>query len=82
MTRRAHESHHRSDAPTSKASATTGYFSCLLHRFQDLPCWMVVGDRVNRNPELIRGAKEWLSRQMPTPYDPIRHQASLLNHST
>ncbi len=25
-------------------------------------------------PEAIRGAKEWLSGQMPRPYDPIEHQ--------
>lgn len=28
------------------------------------------------NPESIRGAKEWLGRQMDSPYDPIVHQAS------
>lgn len=27
------------------------------------------------NPESIRGAKEWLGRQMPVCYDPIIHQA-------
>lgn len=29
------------------------------------------------NPESIRGAKEWLSKQMPRPYDPIIHQSRL-----
>jgi len=29
------------------------------------------------NPESIRGAKEWLGRQMPSPYDPISHQTTL-----
>jgi len=28
------------------------------------------------DPEAIRGAKEWLSRRMAEPYDPIIHQAS------
>ena len=29
------------------------------------------------DPERIRGAKEWLSRYMPYPYDPIIHQLDL-----
>ena len=29
------------------------------------------------NPESIRGAKEWLSKQMSRPYDPIIHQSRL-----
>lgn len=32
------------------------------------------------NPEAIRGAKEWLGRHMPVPYDPIIHQAKLTAH--
>ena len=28
------------------------------------------------DPERVRRAKEWLSRNMPAPYNPIRHQAS------
>jgi hypothetical protein len=31
-------------------------------------------------PESIRGAKEWLSKHMSCPYDPIRHQAELTKH--
>lgn len=30
-----------------------------------------------RDPEAVRGAKEWLSRRMPYPYDPIVHQLDL-----
>ena len=29
------------------------------------------------NPAAVRGAKEWLSRRMPYPYDPIVHQLDL-----
>lgn len=32
------------------------------------------------NPESIRGAKEWLGKQMPRGYDPISHQAKLTSH--
>lgn len=32
------------------------------------------------NPESIRGAKEWLGKHMPVPYDPIIHQARLTAH--
>jgi hypothetical protein len=28
------------------------------------------------DPERIRGAKEWLGKRMPHPYDPIIHQAA------
>lgn len=29
------------------------------------------------DPEVHRGAKEWLSRHMPYPYDPVQHQLEL-----
>jgi hypothetical protein len=32
-----------------------------------------------RNPESIRGAKEWLGDQLPSRYDPISHQAKFSN---
>ena len=74
-----------------RARATRGdvsYLVCLVSR--EYETWFVTaaeslqgccGLPANlappQDPEQIRGAKEWLSRHMPYPYDPILHQLDL-----
>ncbi len=65
-----------------------GFVVCLAYR--EYESWFITAARSLQgcaglsadlqpptDPEQIRGAKEWLSRQMPYPYDPIIHQLDL-----
>lgn len=59
----------RDDVPYLVALAYREYETWFLASAESL------GFPSHPDPEAVRGAKEWLSRQMPEPYDPIRHQA-------
>jgi len=61
---------------------------CLIHR--EYETWLIAAATSLRgccglaanltppaDPTAVRGAKEWLSRHMPIPYDPIVHQLEL-----
>ena len=68
----------RSDVPTTVVLAHREYETWFLAAAESLRgCAGLPGDLAPpADPEQIRGAKEWLGRQMDEPYDPIIHQAA------
>jgi len=62
----------RPDVPSMVVLAHREYETWFLAAAESLDMGLAPPD----NPEAIRGAKEWLTRRMAVPYDPIIHQAS------
>jgi hypothetical protein len=68
----------RSDVPTTVVLAHREYETWFLAAAESLRgcAGLPAGLAPPANPEQIRGAKEWLGRQMDASYDPIIHQAA------
>ncbi|MEI6656680.1 MAG: DUF4276 family protein [Verrucomicrobiota bacterium] len=68
----------RGDVPCSVVLAHREYETWFLAAAESLRGLSGLPDDLvpPSQPEAIRGAKEWLGRQMDQPYDPIIHQAA------
>lgn len=68
----------RSDVPTTVVLAHREYETWFLAAAESLRgcAGLPAGLDPPANPERIRGAKQWLGRQMDASYDPIIHQAA------
>ena len=68
----------RSDVPTTVVLAHREYETWFLAAAESLRgcAGLPVDLAPPAEPERIRGAKEWLGKRMPHPYDPIIHQAA------